>query len=327
MQFSLICDVSTLLWSTANIPLAGNPANSFGPDGMAPDGTPYTPHTYLGLQEMPTSWGGGQRGSLASFFWAGSTFQNRINLLDVSKTRHGYTQLATTQPQNADPSRIRFSQLSADGGSYPITVIDTARQGWWAASVGSNAYTLFISKTGEIRQYPAVGGNLANGALVLCPSLNLLIAVDGGYSAGSYAGTGYRSLYLRDLNTGTLTRTTTLGPVPSLTNGYDGSVNTFHRPDVMGLQWVEELGCVVGLDQSASPPVIVKLTPPASDPATGQWTWSTVNTLQHWVQDNGGQATLQSTLNGPWSKFRWVPSLQAFVYGTARNRKPQILRL
>lgn len=327
IQFSLICDFSTLLWSTANIPVAPNPGDSFGANGLAPDGTPYTPHTYLGLQEMPSAWGGGKRGSLASFFWAGSPFPNRINLLDVSKTSHGYSQLPTTQPQNADPTKIRFSKISADGGSYPITVMDEARQGWWAASVGSNDYTLFVSKTGEIRQYPAVGGNLANGALVLCPSLNLLIAIDGGYSAGTYAGNGYRSLYLRDLNTGTLTRSTTLGPVPSLTDGYDGSVGTFHRPDVMGLQWVEELGCIVGLDQSVSPPVIVKLSPPASAAATGQWTWSSLTQLQHWSADNGGQATLQTAQNGPWSKFRWVTSLQAFVYATAKNRKPQVIKL
>jgi hypothetical protein len=31
--------------------------------------------------------------------------------------------------------------------------------------------------------------------------------------------------------------------------------------------------------------------------------------------------------NYVWSKFRWVPSLQAFVYGSAKNRKPQIIRL
>jgi hypothetical protein len=36
---------------------------------------------------------------------------------------------------------------------------------------------------------------------------------------------------------------------------------------------------------------------------------------------------LQSTQNAAWSKFRWVPSLHAFVYGTARNRKPQVVRI
>lgn len=327
VQLSLICDFSTLLWSTANGPLAANLANTFNTDGMAPDGTPYAPHTYLGLQEFPAAWGGGARGTLASFFWAGNPLPNKINLLDVSKRQLGYSQLATIQAENADPTKIRFSALGTDGGSYPITVMDNARQGWWVAPSGGAEYTLFVSKTGAIRQYPAVGGNLANGALVLCPSLNLLVAIDGGYSAGPYAGNGYRTIYCRDLNTGAMTRSTTTGPVPSLSPGYDGTPDVFNRPDTMGLQWVEELGCVVGLDQSVSPPVIVKLSPPANNPATGSWTWSTISTLKHWPQDMNGQASLQVGQNGIWSKFRWVPSLQAFVYCTAKNRKPQVIKL
>jgi hypothetical protein len=327
LQFSLICDFSTLLWSTANVPVAANRNDSFMANGMAPDGTPYTPHTYLGLQELPAAWGGGNRGSLVSFFWAGSKYSNRINLLDVSKTTNGYSQLATSQAQNIDPSKIRFAATSSDYGSYPTTVMDNERQGWWVAPTGQATYTLFISKTGQIIQYPSVGGNLANGALVLCPSLNLLIAIDGGYSVGPAAGTGYRTMHFRDLTTGAVTRSMTLGNVPSLSAGYDGTPNIFNRPDVMGLQWVEELGCVVGLDQSVSPPVVVKLTPPASNPATAPWTWSNVTTLQHWAQDAGGQATLQTSMNSIWSKFRWVPSLKGFVYATAKDRKPQIICL
>jgi hypothetical protein len=323
MQFSLICDFSTLLWSAANVPVNANPNDVFDKaTGIAPDGTPYCAHTYLGLQEIPKSWGGGKRGSLASFFWGGSVWPNRINVLDVSTQTHGYSQLKTVQSQNADPSQIRFSRASAGGGSYPITVMDEARQGWWAATPGSVEYTLFVSKTGDVRQYPALGGNLASGSMVLCPSLNLLIAIDGGYAAGS----GPRSMHFRNLNTGEVTRSATLGLVPALGNGYDGSINTFHSPEMMGLQWVEELGCIVGLDQNVTPPVVVKLTPPASHPDTASWTWSTM-TLQHWPQDANGQASLQKVQNGVWSKFRWVPSLQAFVYGTSKNRKPQILKL
>jgi hypothetical protein len=322
IQGSLICDFSTLLWSSANVPAAANASESFGTDGLAPDGTPYTPHTYLGLQELPAAWGGGPRGSLISFFWAGAPFTNRINILDVSMKARGYSQLATRQSENADPSRIRFSRLSVDGGSFPITVIDIARQGWWAATTGTVDYTLFISKSGEVRQHPALGGNLASGTMLLCPSLNLLIAIDGGYVSGA----GHRSMHFRDLNSGAVTRSSTLGPVPALTIGYNGVPNTFHTPDSLGLQWVEELGCVVGFDQEASPPVVVKLTPPAANPATASWTWSTV-AVRHWPQDAAGQATLQTARNKVWSKFRWVPSLQAFVYGTANNRKPQVIKL
>ena len=322
IQLSLICDFSTLTWSVANLPKQPNPATSFV-NGYAPDGTPYTPHTYLGLQEMPKAWGGGAKGTLVSFFWAGSSVENRINLLDVSSATNGYSQFSTRQPQNADPTKIRFD-ANSQGGNYPITVMDEKRQGWWVAVDGGNDYTLFVSRTGDITQYPALGGNLANGSMVLANSLNLLIAIDGGYNMAPY--TGYRTIYIRDLNTGTVTQSTTAGTVPSIADGYDGSHNTFNRPDVMGLQWVDELGCVVGFDQSTTPPSIVKLTPPASNPATGTWTWSTVP-VAHWDQDKNGQTALQTCLNSVWSKFRWVPSLHAFVYGTGKDRKPQVVRI
>jgi hypothetical protein len=324
IQMSLICDFSTLTWSVANLPMQPNVANTFV-NGYAADGTPYCPHTYIGLQEVPKAWGGGPKGSLASFFWAGSTYENRINVLDVSRPTLGYSQLATRQSQNIDPSKIRFNPTSM-GANYPITVMDPARRGWWVAVNGGVSYTLFVGSTGEITQYPALGGNLANGSMVLCNSLNLLIAIDGGYFSGPNAGTGFRTLHIRDLSTSAVTRSTTAGPVPSIADGYDGTIKSFNRPDVMGLQWVDELGCVVGFDQSATPPAIVKLTPPASNPATGSWTWSTVP-VTHWAQDSAGQPALQTSLNNVWSKFRWVPSLQAFVYGTSRDRKPQVIRI
>lgn len=324
-QFSLICDYSSLSWSTANAPLQSNRSDAFV-GGYAPDGTPYCPHSYLGLQELPAAWGGAAKGTLVSFFWAGSSYANRIKLLDVSRTSLGYTTMATRQAQNADPSMIRFSPTS-QGGNYPITVIDEQRKGWWVAVNGQVSYTLFVDKAGAITQFPALGGNLGSGAMVLCPSLQLLIAIDGGYASGIYADQNYRALYVRNLSTGVVTRTATTGNVPSLTFGYDGStVPNFHRMDVMGLQWVEELGCIVGLDQSDQPPSVVKLSPPATNPASNPWTWSKIP-VQHWPSDSTGQATIQTAANGYWSKFRWVPVLQAFVVCGSSITKPQVIRI
>lgn len=325
-QFSLTLDFSTLRWKTANVPLAQNPAYTFV-NGYAPDGTPYCPHTYLGLQEMPTAWGGGQQGTLVSFFWSGSMFRNRINLLDVSRAQLGYSVLATRQVQSAEPGYVRFS-VGSDGGNFPITVMDEKREGWWAAVNGQVDFTLFVSKTGQITQYPALGGNLLNASMVICPSLDLLIAIDGGYSAGAGAGQAYRTLHILNMSTGKASRSQVLGTVPSRTFGYDGSTTAnFHRADVLGLQWVEELGCIVGLDQTESPPALVRLTPPASNPATNPWTWGKIAAPLHWPQDSGGQATLQQAENGYYSKFRWIPTLQAFVVAGSSARKPQIIKL
>lgn len=325
LQFTLICDFNTLTWKTANVPLQSNASGSFDANGYAADGTPYNPHSYLGLQEMPTAWGGGPKGTLVSFFWAGSRFPNRLKLMDVSRPQLGYSQLATRQPQNAAPAEIRFS-AAITGGNYPTTVIDEQRQGWWAAVNGKVDYTLFISKSGDITQYPALGGNLSNGVLTLCPKLNLLVAVDGGYINGAYANGSFRALYIRNLATGAVTRNTTLGTVPALLGGYDGGGLNFHRPDTMGLEWVDELGAMFGLDQSVTPPELVKLTPPATNPAINPWTWSKVP-VQHWDKDVGGQAQLQAAENGAWSKFRWSKQLQGFVFCSDQQRKPQIIKL
>jgi hypothetical protein len=325
VQMSLICDFSSLSWSTKNLPVVANSSSSFNASGIAPDGTPYCPHSYLGLQEFPAAWGGASMGTLVSFFWAGSSYPNRINLLDVSRQTNGYTPLATNQRENADPTKISFSSGGrASIGSYPITVMDEARQGWWVSTNAPIEYTLFINRRGDITQYPALGGNTQDAAMVLCPSLNLLMIIDGGYVSTSAP----RTLYIRNLSTGMVTRNTTLGTVPRLTFGYDGStVPNYHRPGNMGLQWVDELGCVVGLDESTTPPTVVKLVPPSASPETMSWTWSTVP-LQHWSQgDSRGQPQLQSAQNSVWSKFRWVPSLHAFVYGTRKDRKPQIISL
>jgi hypothetical protein len=326
IQCALICDFSTLTWSVSNLPAAPNSSSMLLPTGMFPDGTPYAPHTYLGLQEMPAAWGGGKRGSLVSFFWAGSSYVNRINVLDVSKGTGGYSQMNTKQSENLDPTRIRFSRVGTDAGTYPITVIDLVRQGWWVAASGAADYTLFVSKTGDIKQYPALGGNMANGTMVNCTGLNLLMGIDGGYHAGPTATNAYRTLYIRNLVTGAVTTNTTLGTVPSTSDGYGGEPGSFNRPDVMGLQWVEELGCVVGFDQSTTPPTVVKLTPPKVNPASEPWTWSTL-TLQHWPNDKIGSPDLRVVTNSVWSKFRWVPALQAFVYCAARDVKPQVLRI
>jgi hypothetical protein len=272
---------------------------------------------------MPAAWGGAAKGTLFQMLYAGSTFGQKINLMDVSKTTNGYTQMVTNQPQNVAPSEIRFDQ-NGTGGSYPISVIDKTRQGWWLAVSGGVDYTLFISKDGTINQYPALGGNMQDGSMVLADSLNLLIAIDGGYE--SYGA--QRKLYIRDLSTGQVTLNSTLGTVPALAFGYDGSATpNYHRPDQMGLQWVESLGAVVGLDDTVSPPQIVMLKPPGTDPATNPWTWSTIP-VKHWDQgDPTGNSVLRATQNGAWSKFRWVESLHAFVYGTSATTKPQVIKL
>jgi hypothetical protein len=329
IQTTLVCDFSSLTWYARNVPAAANASNTFpDPVGLAPDGTPYAGHTYLGIQEMPATWGGAQQGSLLSFFTAGSGLANYVNKMDVSQALHGYSRIVTSQPQNAQPTKISFAANGgAAGGVYPATTQDEANQGWWLnAMTGTISYLLFMSKTGAITQYPALGGNMQDGAMTLCESLGLLVAIDGGYSSGPNAGSAYRKLYIRKLATSAYTEATTIGTVPALTGGYDGNGLNYHRPSVLGLQWVASLGCMVGLDDTVTPPAVIKLTPPATAPETGQWTWSTTP-VSHWSADSTGSATLRNCTNGVFSKFRYIPTLGAFVYIAASSVKPQVIKL
>lgn len=321
IQMTVALDFSTLMWSVQNVPVAANAANSFDANqGTAPDGTPYNGHTYLGLQEMPNAWGGGPKGTLVQMLTAGSVYRQTIHLADVSKPVHGYSELPLSGQTGASTgnNQIKFSANSV-GGNYPLSVQDNGRQGWWLDVGGGHDYTLFISKSGAVTQYPALNGNNYYSSLVLCESKNLLMLFDGG------TATAARSMRICDLTTGTTKAVDLMGPLPSAILQADGTIQ--YRPEVLGLQWVEELGCVVGLDAWTTPPSICKITPPAANAATTAWTISTVN-LNHWsAGDSTGSATIRTAKNGNFSKFRWVKTLGAFVLATSPNTNPQVFSL
>lgn len=327
IQMTLICDFSTLRWSCVNVPVAANASGSFSlTTGLAPDGTIYSGHTYLGLQEFPIAWGGvGPKGTLLQMLTAGSSFSPNAYTYDLNQQTNGYAVMPTVQP-GPSPSELWFFSNSR-GGNYPVSCIDYARQGWWLSVGGQTEFTLFISKTGAVTRIPTIGGNNQNSSMVLIPKLNLLINLNGGYSSGAYASSDYRQMMIRDLTTNVNTPNVTTGPMPSLQFGYDGSATpNYHRMDVMGLDWVDELNCIVGIDQTTTPPTLVTLTPPATNPKTNPWVWG-VLPIAHWSADTNGYSTLRPCNNGYWSKFRWVPSIKCFVLGASYLAKPQVIRV
>lgn len=330
--FTLVCDFSSLTWSVRNVPSKANPTNTFSTEGLAPDGQAYCFHTYQGLQEFPASWGGGPQGTLLAFL-RDTASGKVVTQCDVSKAVLGYSTMATRQTQNELVDRIRFSAHSA-GGTRVSSVMDEVRQGWWLACDMTVDYTLFLHRSGQVTQYPALGGNSQDSAIVLVPSGNILMVLDGGYDETNvdYGGKSYRRMYMQDLTkpwTDSHVVNTTIGVVPTGSQGYDsaGAATAYHAPGLMGLQWVEELGCIVGIDTQLSPPKIWKLTPTDAKNMMGApWQWSEA-VLKHWPSDANGQIGLQPVVNNAWSKFRWVPSLHAFVYGSAADRKPQVIKL
>jgi len=318
LQLTLALNFSTLLWSAQNVPVAANPLSSFSAaSGTAPDGTPYNGHTYLGLQEMPKLWGGGPKGSVVQMMTAGSSYRQTVHLADVSMKNNGYSELTLTGQTGAvvANNQLKFSANSV-GGSYPTSVQDNGRHGWWLDVNATHDYTLFISKTGMVTQYPAIHGNNEYASLVLWEAKNLLIMINGGTPGVA------RSMIIRDLTTGTTKAVDMIGQVPSGIKLPDGTYQ--YRPELLGLQWVEELGAIVGLDMQTSPPTICKIVPPAINPATSGWSASAMQ-LTHWDQgDPSGSNTIRGAVNGNFSKFRWVKTLGAFVVATSSTSKPQV---
>ncbi|TFW17154.1 hypothetical protein E4L96_15040 [Massilia arenosa] len=325
-QATVILDFQELKWTVANVPAQANLASTFV-SGWAPDRTPYVNHSWNSLAEMPAAWGGGPKGSLVRVGTTAKNWDQDIHVMDLSQSVNGYRTLTTATQGITAAGNLSFNKAGTEGSPFYKVVIDEKRKGWWISIDGPADYTLFVAATGAVTRIPALGGNLQNSALAYWPEKDVLIAVNGGYEGGQYSSTAYRTIYVRDLASGTTQTLTTTGPVPALSNGYDGTVNTFHRIDSTGLQWVSELGCLVGLDESVTPPVVVKLTPPAAGPLAGPWVWSVVSTLRHWPDDVSGQTTLQTGVNWAWNKFRWIPSLHAFVYMSSRLRKPQVIKL
>lgn len=334
IQVAFRIDFSTLTWTASNHPVTVNPSSAFNDaTAFAADGTCYAPHTYLNLQPFPTTFGGSDD-KFVMMCWPGGQamvsgipFNNQVVAIDTAQAVGGYAKIATTQSQNSVPAKMSYSANGGNSSStYAMTAIDTVRQGWWTSPYSGGAdYTLFVSKTGAITQYPAVGGNNATAGMAVCTSLDLLVNIDGGAPAN---GNAYRTLTIMNMTTGVKTTSQVLGTVPAQGDDPYSPGREYHHMTSLGLHWVEELGAIFGLDMfDKSTATIVKLTPPSSNPATGQWTWSTVP-VQHWsAGDPTGNATLRTHVNCANSKFRWNPKLQAFVYCLYATSKPQIIKL
>lgn len=325
IRFTPIADFSTLTWYCANALTSYEghypdyPEQVDSSTGLfiidtPPNTMPLNPHTYLGVQEVPAAWGGGPKGSVMQFAYAGSNFINRINVFDVSKATYGHKQLQTVQAQNVDPTKIRLGPTD-DSAAYPITAIDRVRQGWWLEATGTHAYTLFCDKNGTITQYPTIHGNVSWGCMthVKSDTMDLLVMINGGSTT---------TLRVRDLATGTTaTVPLTGGPLCYNAGGNES------RPEIGGFLWVEELGVIAGIDCMNLPMKFMTITPPATNPLVNAWTIAEVP-LQHWdAGDPSGSSTIRFAGNGNYSKFQWVPSLQAFVLATSANTKPQVFKI
>lgn len=297
-----VFDLTTRRWSRvgAPSPYAESQANA---DGEYPDGQPTPPHTYSGVAYLPPSLGGGPKGSLLRFGFAGAPATQWVHRmpLDTSPTTpRGWT---------------RFANLSSQlNGSYWSVAFDPTRARFWVIS-NLNSWPRgfgYVTASGQVVALPYQGDNVEGyHALGYCPVFDMLVHV------GTRYGTPHLGGRLCNSNRDFAVLRTS-GPFPP--------------PGTSGLEWSTAGGYFVAYPGNGST-TVYKLIPPSGDPLSGTWTWTT-QTLTGLQGAVPAKATgyRPGEWNGHYSRFREVPALSrpgnpVFVYADGRTQPVQLWAL
>ncbi len=300
-------DLDTLKWVGRNIPaepmLEGSPNfmfNSYGeitsPASIA--GHTYPPHTYDGLVFQPSSQGGGAKGSLLRFCFAGSNFHRAVHRFDLSSTTAAPTRIIDDLP---------FGSASA---SYPATATDEGRGGVWVLTCSGNGPLMFVSfYDWSITKFPVEYNEYGDHSLIYLPApYNCLFGM--GRSGNGGVSISYWVCPIVGNVPQGFTRVTATGTEPS-----------DHRS---GGVWSTLLKCIVSYEGAGSR-TVHKLTPP--DPSaltTGTWTWTseTLTGVNDATPSKNGVAN-----NGVWSRFMEVPAARCFIFCDGVGQPVQAWRL
>ncbi len=300
----LCFDLDELRWHSINEPLKpnveGQPLNE---DGMFQDGTYYTPHTYLGLQYLPASWGGASpKGELLQFFHAGARIRNRVLRFDLSKKKLGVRKWLT----------IDFDGLL---GTYPSTVMDQKRKGWWVGACYGTLWRMaFLNAKGEIT-YHDIPNNRSTSWLI-DPRADVMIGV----SDWDDANPRLQKVYVIDLAAPSRRSMVPLEITPGTPRPFPLKSSGRAELFKLGITWSGLLNCGIGY-QGMGSHVVYKLLVP-SDPFRGPYvlTHETLTPYADAVPASNGSR------NGSWGRFKEVPALRSFFWADLANGKPQLFR-
>ena len=273
-------------------------------------GWPYPGHQYTGLIVQPAANGGTPDwGSLYTVMlggWGGSNAR-AVYRFDLAN------------PPAAPTRVIDEMAIAGSGNSYPAAIEDPARGGWWTLNYNGNGPLIWTdwNTFAQTAYSEAVFNDEKDYQLSWAPELGVLVAAGG-------TNTGY---HIR------------VNPVEGGQPGswIDVPLDGTPPPNALaGIEWCPLLGKFAAyeglVNAGAAVPaeayVIHWLTPPA-DLVRGNWTWS------HETLAGQGGAVIYSVINTnnnqlyatrPYSKFRWVPKLRSFVFGTGLSGPVQLWR-
>ena len=299
----LLYDITTRNFIRVGFPSPYNESQR-NSNGEFPDGQPCIQHQYDGCVYIPPSPDSSSLGSVLKLDNAGDG--------TLVTTRWVHRMPLTTGP-NATGGWNRYANKSAAGysGDYVAGAWDPTRNRVWILGAQNSYSTGFGyitcgSTTGTVTMLANQGSNVdTNHCLEYCPMHDMLV---------EFAAIA------------TATRLT--GRLCAGSAYFDFLSMAGTPPDEQqGFSWSTALNAFVTYEGNGGTRVF-KLTPPATNPLTGTWTWTsqTLTGVGGAVPAKHGPGSLY---NGLWGRFREVPALcdssrATFIHCDGRNNPAQL---
>lgn len=200
-------------------------------------------------------------------------------------------------------SRVSDSASAVSGnGMYPSACWDSVRERVWFFTIGS--YRLHYMPWSTKEWVATNAWSNSRGTTTpfdYCPLHDLLVQYQ------NYLGDEYLGVVDPDNPTSWIAIPYTgTGPTKS-----DGTTR------YAAMTWCDDLNCFL-LYMGEGSKTVYKLTPPATNPLTNAWVFSSetlTGTTPPW------------TMNGPLTKFRYVPAIRCAVYADGKNQSVVAFRM
>lgn len=301
-----VFNLSTRLWehvcnSSRNMRESVDSTNQYS---EFDDGSPYPPHTYDGLVPLPTSLGGGPRGSLVRFFHAGGSGLNAVHAFNLNSATLGITRV--------------IDNISMSGASfnYPMACFDSKRNGYWVLNYNGAGGLKFVNPVGwGVTAYASGYSTYGDNALIYIPD-----PYDCLVGCGRTSGSGGFAVFVAPLAGGGTPSFTQVSPSGTAPPDIASSGGKY------GGHWSTLLQQLVSYTSNGGY-TVYKLRPPVPPaPVNGSgWAWTSET-----LTGVGGATPETAELSngaGPYSRFIEVPAIKCFIWADRMGGPVQAWRL
>jgi hypothetical protein len=317
--------------------LVGTPTDDFG--CYLNNKSPQSKHTYNGIQEMPSAWGGGPKGSLMRVSHSGgktNTQPDGDKQGYAATYRYDLSQEFHTGPDTAIHRITGNSTYTYNGTTIshlndaPNSCVDYERQGWWCKprqgtpSLGQRLS--FTDKDGNITSYTSPLKDTDYGQMYVFEDEDLLVHI---------AHEIWMTVRPPSPAAGWV-RATQDPPATSSEHPSKGGT----KPAVvgyMGMRWCSHpnYNCFIGISMhdridDTHVKIWILTPPPVGQRKTGSWTWS------YEIITSGDGSIMRAgvaagddaaVIQGSFGKLFYCPPLKSLVWTRRQDAKGQLIRL